>query len=52
MTLADQSEVDVGTWTLPDGQGTWVLTGVDPAQVTGVEMVRSGGGVWASAELS
>jgi hypothetical protein len=52
VTLADQSEVDVGTWTLPDGQGTWVLTGVDPAQVTGVEMVRSGGGVWASAELS
>ena len=52
VTLADQSTVDVGTWSLPDGQGTWVLTGVDPSQVTGVEMVREDGVVWASAELS
>lgn len=52
VTLDDASTIDVGTWTLPDGEGTWVITDVDPSRVATVEMVRDDGTVWSSAALA
>lgn len=49
VTLTDGSTVDVGTW---DGEGTWVVTEVDPDQAARIEMVRDDGTVWSSADLS
>lgn len=52
VTLTDESRVDVGTWVLADGEGTWVLTDVDPERAVVVEMVREDGTVWSSADLA
>lgn len=48
VTLADQSTVDVGTW---DGEGTWVVTEIDPDQAARIEMIRDDGTVWSGADL-
>lgn len=50
--LNDSDEpVDVGSWTLASGAGTWVVPDLEIDDIAAVEMVRDDGTVWATADL-